>query len=120
MRVILAVALFLYSQILPAQAPGAAHAPSYGANDADRRLQQESFEKWARQPEGDRQAAARREADAKSHEFYSKVQRFVSLWKELSEDMNGRKTFNVKLAKQVSKAFHDLEKSDGWPAERSK
>jgi hypothetical protein len=29
--------------------------------------------------------------------------------------LNEKKTFNAKLAKQVAKAFHDLEKSDGWP-----
>jgi hypothetical protein len=59
-------------------------------------------------------AAARREAEYEQHIFFSKAQRFVALWHSLTEEMNERKTFNVKLARQVSKAFHDLEKTDGW------
>jgi hypothetical protein len=118
MRKILAVTLFFSSQILLAQ--GAPRALNYPENEAERRLQQDSFEKWATQPEAERQAAAQRETDAKFREFYSKAQHFVTLWKELTVAMNDQKTFNVKLAKQVSKAFHELEKSDGWPAGRSK
>jgi len=120
MRKVLAVTLILSSQILWAQVRGVPNESNYEFNDAQRRLQQEAFEEWATQTDDARQTAARREADAKSREFYSKAQRFVSLWKELSADMNRQKTFNVKLAKQVSKAFHDLEKSDGWLAGRSK
>jgi hypothetical protein len=120
MRKILAVTIFLSCQILSAQGQNAPHALNYPAIDAERRLQQDSFEKWATQPEPERQAAERRETDEKFREFYSKAQHFVTLWKELTVAMNDQKTFNVKLAKQVSKAFHDLEKSEGWPAGRSK
>lgn len=112
---VLAVTLFLSSQILLAQAPGSKRDTDYAAAEDERRLQQESFERWATQPEAQRQAAARREADQKRSEFYAKAQRFVTLWKKLAADMGDRNTFNVKLAKQVSKAFHDMEKSEGWP-----
>jgi hypothetical protein len=29
--------------------------------------------------------------------------------------LNEKQTFDVKLAKKVAKAFHELESSDGWP-----
>jgi hypothetical protein len=120
MRKILAVSLFLTSPILWAQSRGSSRDPNYAAIDSERRLQQQSFEQWARQPESERQDAAHRVADEKFREFYSKAQRFVVLWQQFSKSLSDRKTFDAKLAKQVSKAFHDLEKSDGWPAGRSK
>jgi hypothetical protein len=120
MQMVSAVILLLSSQILWAQSPGVQHDPNYSATEAERRFAQESFEKWATEPAVARQAAARREAEAKLREFYAKAQRFVALWKKFTDGMNDQKTFNVKLAKEVSKAFHDLEKSDGWPAGRSK
>jgi len=120
MQKVLAATLLISSQILWAQGPGIQRQLDYSTNDAQRRLQQQSFEQWATQPDAARQAAARRETEQKFREFYAKAEHFVTLWKKLTEDMQGQKTFNVKLAKQVSKAFHDLEKSDGWPAGRSK
>jgi hypothetical protein len=115
----LAVTLLLSSQILQAQGPGQRPA-GYISNETERRLAQESFENWAAKPDSERQAAARREAQLKLREFFAKADRFVSLWKKLSQDMNDHQTFNVKLAKEVSKAFHDMEKSEGWPSGRSK
>jgi hypothetical protein len=120
MRKVLAVTLFFSSQILWAQALASQRQHNYTTTEGEQRLQQHSFEEWATQPEAARQAAARSVADAKLLEFCSKARRFVELWKKLSDDLNDRKTFNVKLAKQVSKAFHDLEKSEGWPAELRK
>ena len=120
MQKVLAVTLLISSQILWAQGPGIQRQVRSSENDADRRLAEQSFEQWATQPEAARQAAARRETEFKFREFCDKAQRFVTLWKKLTEDMEHQNTFNVKLAKQVSKAFHDMEKSDGWPAGRSK
>jgi hypothetical protein len=71
-------------------------------------------------PESQRQAIARTEENAKFREFYLKAQRFVTLWRKFAVDLDGQKTVNMKLAKQLSKAFHDLEKSDGWPAGHEK
>ncbi len=120
MQKVLAVTLFISSQILWAQHPGARRPLEYATNDSERRMTQQSFENWATKPEAERQAAQRREAEQKFHEFYTKAERFVNLWRKLTTEMHDQKTFNMKLAKQVSKAFHDLEKSDGWPAERTK
>ena len=120
MRKVLAVTLFISSQILLAQAQIGPRQTSPLNDEAQRRIEQQAFEDWATQPQAARQAAARRQTEEKLREFYDKAQRFVSLWKKLTKDMNDQKIFNVKLAKQVSKAFHDLEKSEGWPAAPSK
>jgi hypothetical protein len=40
---------------------------------------------------------------------------FIASWTALVCEYNKKGTFNVKKAKEVSKAFHDLEKSGGWP-----
>ncbi len=120
MRKVLAVTLFISSQILSAQTQIGPRQTSPLNEEAQRRIEQAAFEEWATQPEARQQAAARRQTEEKLREFYAKAQRFVSLWKKLTDSMNDEKTFNVKLARDVSKAFHDLEKSDGWPAGRSK
>jgi hypothetical protein len=84
-----------------------------------RRLQEDAFEKWATEPDRGKKANDGREA-AEVEQFYSKARRFVDLWQAFAKEMNGNKTFNAKLAKQVSKAFHDMEGTDGWPVGRSK
>jgi hypothetical protein len=120
MRKVLAVTLFISSQILSAQGQIGPRQTSPLNEESQRRIEQQAFEDWATQPQAARQAAARRQTEEKLREFYDKAQRFVGLWKKLTADLNDQKTFNVKLAKQVSQAFHDLEKSDGWPAGRGK
>jgi len=86
----------------------------------DRRIQQDAFEKWALDPDGkQKKAQAARESEA-AMEFYSKARQFVELWQTFASELNDKKTFNAKLAKEVSKAFHELEKSDGWPVGRQK
>ena len=44
-----------------------------------------------------------------------KADKFVQAWSVLTREYKERGSFNVKKAKEVSKAFHDLEKSEGWP-----
>lgn len=47
--------------------------------------------------------------------FLSKIEKFIASWSALAHEYNEKGTFNVKKAKEVSKAFHDLEKTEGWP-----
>lgn len=60
--------------------------------------------------------AEQRAAKEREREFCRKADDFVALWGQLASEMNANGTMNAKLAKRVSKAFHDLEHSDGWPA----
>jgi len=52
---------------------------------------------------------------SKEKQFVSKTQEFAALWTALAREYNEKGTFNMKLAKEVTKAFHALEKSEGWP-----
>ena len=65
--------------------------------------------------EVEQQSEQRRTTWQKEHEFLAKTDKFVELWTALAHEYQEKGTFNVKKAKQVSKAFHDLEKSEGWP-----
>jgi hypothetical protein len=47
-------------------------------------------------------------------QFIAKMNRFAALWGALVQDYNEKKVFNIKLAGEVTKAFHDIEASDGW------
>ena len=118
MRKVLAVSLLFSSQILRAQS-AAQGQPLPIDSEMRRRLQEDAFEKWAFDKEAPKRAASAKEQEA-VREFYSKAKRFVELWQALAAELNGKKTFNAKLAKEVSKAFHELEKSDGWPVRHAK
>jgi hypothetical protein len=48
-------------------------------------------------------------------QFWQKANHFVSLWENFAAQLNENQTFDAKLAKKLSKAFHELETSDGWP-----
>jgi len=55
------------------------------------------------------------EAQRKEREFLLRAGKFIQAWSVLVHEYNQKGGFNLKKAKQVSKAFHDLEKSEGWP-----
>ncbi len=61
-----------------------------------------------------RKTAAREEALARLL-FTEKANRFVELWGDFVHRLNDKQTVDAKLAKKLSKAFHELESSDGWP-----
>jgi hypothetical protein len=51
----------------------------------------------------------------KQHQFWVKTEKFIASWTAFACEFNKKGTFNVKKAKQASKAFHDLENTEGWP-----
>jgi hypothetical protein len=61
------------------------------------------------------QIAARRQAQYKERQFWQKANKVADLWTAFVREYNQKGTFNVKKAREVSKAFHDLEKTEGWP-----
>jgi hypothetical protein len=65
--------------------------------------------------EPEQQLAQRRTAHQREQQFWIKTEKFIASWAALVREYNENGTFNMKKAKQVSKAFHDLEKSEGWP-----
>lgn len=119
MRKLLAVLVLFGSPLMWAQAIPGAPRDSSGLNEIlDRRIQQEAFEKWAFDPQNKKQKAETAKQAAAAQEFYEKARQFVDLWQAFALELNDKKTFNAKLAKQVAKAFHEMEKSEGWPVGR--
>jgi hypothetical protein len=70
---------------------------------------------WRNQTSAQTEMANRMEAQGKEREFLLKAQKFIQKWHVLVREYNQKGGFNMKKAKEVSKAFHDLEKSEGWP-----
>ena len=65
--------------------------------------------------DAEQQLAQHREAQQKERQFWMKTEKFIDSWTAMAREYNDKGTFNVKQAKEVSKAFHDLEKCEGWP-----
>ena len=61
-------------------------------------------------------AAARREAQLRHEEFLGLAQKFLTRWNDLAVAYNQRGAVDPKKFKAVSKAFRNLEKSEGWLA----
>ena len=103
-----------------AQAPPVPAVPG-GDSGSINRLQMELFRESVRDnnDESVRRAAAARQEQFARLQFMAKANHFVELWGHLVSRLNDEQTFDEKLAKKVSKAFHDLEKSDGWPLRES-
>jgi hypothetical protein len=120
MQKLVAVTVLFFSQLLSAQAPTTPSQPLPSDSVLMRRLQEQAFENWARDSGNEKKKAENAQESAAAHEFYIKAKQFVDLWTAFATELNDKKTFNAKLAKKVAKAFHDLEKSDGWPAGRAK
>jgi hypothetical protein len=119
MKTVIAVSLLFSSQILWAQSEASLRAQQNVDAQSDRRLQQDVFERWALDPNPGKKARNARQA-AEAAEFYSKARHFVDLWQKFARELNDKQTFDAKLALKISKAFHDMEHSDGWPVGRTK
>jgi hypothetical protein len=63
-------------------------------------------------------AAQRREAGFRERQFIEKVRHFVAKWDQFANEYNLKGGFNVKAARAMSKAFHELESSEGWPKDK--
>ena len=99
--------------------PTAAQSPHPNPGDrqdAIQRLYWESLSNGAlrNQALAQTEMSTRMEAQRKEREFLLKAEKFVQAWRVLTRECNQKGGFNMKEAKKVSKAFHDLEKSEGW------
>ncbi len=60
-------------------------------------------------------AAERRDAKLRERQFMEKVRQFITKWDQFASEYNHKGAFNIKAARDMSKAFHELEHTDGWP-----
>src|ERR1700760_4340934 len=67
----------------------------------------------SREDQAGTEAAKRYEAQMRERQFIEKVNRFVELWTSFATEYNEQRVFNIRSAKEISKAFHDLEGSEG-------
>ena len=82
----------------------------------DRYLLQRWENGQSRQTRIDEETAQRREASLRQWRFTNLMQRFLARWNDLAREYNSRGAVDPKKFKAASKAFHDLEKSEGWVA----
>jgi hypothetical protein len=97
---------------VPAQGP---YPNRCHRQDAIERLYQESLSNAAVWSQETTEMVKQMEARHKEMQFWLKANRFVQTWTLLAREYNDRGAFNVKQARAASKAFHDLEKTEGWP-----
>ncbi len=98
---------------VPAQGP---YLNQCHRQDAIERLYWESLSNAAVCSQETTQTEMARQMEARHREmqFWLKANRFVQEWTLLAREYSDRGAFNVKQAKEVSKAFRDLENSEGW------
>jgi hypothetical protein len=101
--------------VLPAQTP--TPQPPNSDPIALASFEMELFRRAARENNAavTRQATAAGEARIARAQFCAKANHFVELWMDFTNHLNDKQIFDAKLAKKPSKAFHELETSDGWP-----
>jgi hypothetical protein len=68
--------------------------------------------------EAEAAAAQQRDANYRERQFMEKVRHFIAKWDQFASEYNHKKTFNVKSARDMSKAFHELESSESWPKKK--
>ena len=66
--------------------------------------------------QADREAALLQRQDEQQSErkVIETMHTFVLLWNQFANEYNQKKVLNVKLAKEVSKAFRKVENATGW------
>jgi hypothetical protein len=107
--IIFVLLVFMAASGATAQMPNANHCPQPG------RAYQRLLPTADIPTKAEQQLAEHKAAQQKEQQFWMKTEKFISSWTALAREYNDKGTFNVKRAKEVSKAFHDLEKSEGWP-----
>ena len=108
---------FILSGLLLAQDPARDHLSVDAYLDFLRR--QLAFHEVENSRAGiDREIALRKHARYLENTLLARMNRLAALWSALANEYNEKQTFNYKLAGEVAKAFHDLEKSEGWPRQK--
>jgi hypothetical protein len=99
----------------------AAHAQNTPAARLGDREQLERIERliqqWELESDNSRwrqQVLERQGAGQRRSEFVDKVNRFVAIWNRVMNNYNQKGVFNLKDARDLSKAFRTLE-ATGWP-----
>jgi hypothetical protein len=115
LRNFVSLSLFFCASFLSAQSTPIPAVPVDPTTLASHQLEFLSRTIQERNAEETRQAAAAREVEIARVQFREKANQFVALWGDFASRLNDKQMFDVKLAKKLAKAFHELETSEGWP-----
>jgi len=77
-------------------------------------LERELFLRQAQSQQTQHEIEERLHAQVLEAQFTERVHRFVQAWSGFIGEYNRKRAFDVKKAKEVSKAFRELEKCEGW------
>lgn len=119
MRPLIFAGIFFCARFLSAQTQIPMTAAPVGADHATAAFREMELLGRAVQNANEEHVRRTAEKQAEAYErlvFWQKANRFVALWEDFAARVNEHQTVDAKLAKKLSKAFHDLETSDGWPA----
>jgi hypothetical protein len=111
-RFINLVSLLSLAWLAPAQHPVCA-PPSYEQQRME--LQRELIQ-WQleHQTSSENELAKRRAREDERRDFEQKLNRFVGMWNKFVSEYNRQRTFDVKEARALAKAFREIE-ATGWP-----
>ena len=79
----------------------------------EREFLKQEFENNGAQDQRRKEETAR--AIALESQLVRRMNRIAELWGGLVAEYNSKHAFNIHTAKELSKAFHDLEDSGFWP-----
>jgi hypothetical protein len=65
--------------------------------------------------QAEREISQRRRAEFLERQFVARMNEFIVRWEALAQEYNTKKVFNIKRAKELTKAFRALEDTEGWP-----
>jgi hypothetical protein len=103
--------------VLRASGSGQAVPPGSASGSREEMLRYEFAIRQLDQQSGkpDIEAAERREEQYRQRQFLERANAFVQMWSAFAKEFNEKKTFNVKTAEKIARAFHELEASKDWP-----
>lgn len=65
--------------------------------------------------QAEQERAERRQAQWLDHELRERMNKIVEIWTGFVNEYNGKQAFNVRKARELSKAFRELERVECWP-----
>ncbi len=101
------------SSLTSAQSPFAPERGTRAVESMEREFVLEDLKNGRAQAELAIEEKAR--AQMLENQFVRKMNRIAELWRGIVEEYNAKRAFNIRTARELSKAFRELEHSEVWP-----
>jgi hypothetical protein len=63
----------------------------------------------------ERELEERQRSEMLERQLHEKMNRIVQVWNGLVGEYNTKRAFNVRKARELSRAFRELERTECWP-----